>query len=56
MSANRHLAPLVYTTLLQTHFAVVGLLDAIHALFDAHVDQPLFVDQCCEFISINDLL
>ena len=32
------------------------LFEAIHALLDAHVDPPLFVDQCCEVISINDLL
>ena len=47
MSANRHLAPGVDTTLLKTQ--------AIHALIDAHVDPLLVVDQCCEVIRINDL-
>ena len=33
-----------------------GLFEAIHALFDAHVEPPLVVDQCCEVLSINDIL
>ena len=33
-----------------------GLFEAIHALLGAHVDPPLVVNQCCEVISINDLL
>ena len=33
-----------------------GLFEAIYALLDAHIDPPLVVDQCCEVISINDLL
>ena len=32
------------------------LFEAIYALLDAHVDPPLVIYQCCEFISINDLL
>ena len=33
-----------------------SLFEAIHALLNAHVDPNLGVDQCCEVISINDLL
>ena len=33
-----------------------SLLETIHALLNAYVDPPLVVDQCCEVISINDLL
>ena len=33
-----------------------GLFEAIHALIDVHVYPPLVVDQCCEVISITDLL
>ena len=33
-----------------------GLFEAIHVLFDAHVDPPLVVYQCSEVVSINDLL
>ena len=32
------------------------LFEAIHALLDAHVDPPLVVNQCLEFISVDDLL
>ena len=33
-----------------------GLFEAIHALLDAHIDPPSVFNQCCEVISINDLL
>ena len=33
-----------------------SLFEAIHALLDAHLYPTLAVDQCCEVISINDLL
>ena len=32
------------------------LFEAIHALLDVHVDTPLVAHQCCDVISINDLL
>ena len=33
-----------------------SLFEAIHALFGAHVDTPLVVNQCLEVISVDDLL
>ena len=33
-----------------------GLFDAIYTLLGAHVYPPLVVNQCCEVVSINDLL
>ena len=33
-----------------------SLLEAIHALLDAHVDPPLVFNQCLEVISVNDIL
>ena len=33
-----------------------GLFEAIHALLDAHVYPPLFVDQCGEVVSLKDFL
>ena len=33
-----------------------GLFEAIHALLDAHVDPPLVINECLEFINVNDLL
>ena len=57
MSANRHLAPGVYTTLLKTHFAVVN--DAVGALifyvnsnkFPPTVNLVLFFSSFYGFIS-----
>ena len=33
-----------------------SLFEAIHALFDGHVDPPLVVNQYLEVISVDDLL
>ena len=33
-----------------------SLFEDIHALLDAHVDPPLVVHQCLEFIGVDDLL
>ena len=32
-----------------------SLFESIHALLDAHVDPPLFFNQCLEVISLDDL-
>ena len=33
-----------------------SLFEAIHDLLDVHVDPPLVVNPCIEFISVDDLL
>ena len=34
----------------------VSLIEAIHALLDAHVNPPLVFNQCLEVISVDNLL